>query len=267
MAESPSRLPEPAQVRVDFSATAITAHSATGEAGVVGRPVTINDPARVASISKLVGALAVMRLVDQRRIDLDRDINDYLGYSIRNPAFPDRKITLRHLLAHTSGIRDNIDYLIPLDGKLATVLANPDAWNPIHEPGDYFSYANLNSPVIAATIEAATRERFDRIVAKQVLAPLRLDACFNWGAGCSPQRRSQAVTLLRTNGGQLRSWSLPDRRKWLILQPPGRPADFSSGLVQDRAGADQWRSSAFVEQGLCRNDKDAMAVQWRQRGR
>jgi len=242
MADSPSRLPEPAQVRIDFSATAITAHSATGEAGVVGRPVTINDPARVASISKLVGALAVMRLVDQRRIDLDRDINDYLGYSIRNPAFPDRKITLRHLLAHTSGIRDNIDYLIPLDGKLATVLANPDAWNPTHEPGDYFSYANLNSPVIAATVEAATRERFDRIVAKQVLAPLRLDACFNWGAGCSPQRRSQAVTLLRTNGDLARDAAIQGADPCPVLAA----SDGSCDLGRYRIGEN---GSSFSPQG------------------
>lgn len=241
-AQAPPRLPEPAVVRVDFNASTVTARSASGEAGVVGRPVTVNDPARVASISKLVGALALMRLVDQGRIDLDRDINDYLGYNIRNPAFPDRKITLRHLLAHTSGIRDNIDYLIPLDGKLATVLANPDAWNPNHEPGDYFSYANLNSPVIAATVEAATRERFDRIVAKQVLAPLKLDACFNWGAGCSPKRRSEAVTLLRTNGDLARDAAITGADPCPVLAA----SDGSCDLGRYRIGEN---GSSFSPQG------------------
>ena len=154
----------------------------------------------MASISKLVTAIAVMRLVDEGRIDLDRDVGAYLGFPMRNPAFPDRPVTLRHLLSHTSGIRDTIDYLLPLDGRLEDVLANPSVWHATYEPGDYFSYANLNSPVIAATLEAATRERFDRLVANKVLRPLRLDACFNWGAGCTPGRRAQAVTLLRTNG-------------------------------------------------------------------
>lgn len=193
-------LPEPAQVRVDFSSTSILWRQASGEAGVAGRKVSANDPVRVASISKLVMAIAVMRLVDEGRIDLDRDVGDYLGFVVRNPAFPDRPVTLRQLLSHTSGIRDTIDYLLPLDGSLQTVLANPAVWFPGHEPGDYFSYANLNSPVIAATIEAATHERFDRLVARKVLQPLRVDACFNWGAGCSPTRRAQAVTLLRSNG-------------------------------------------------------------------
>lgn len=193
-------LPEPAQVRVDFSSTAILTKNVKGEAGVAGRPVRADDPVRVASISKLVTAVAVMRLVDEGRVDLDRDISAYLGFPVRNPAFPDRPVTLRHLLSHTSGIRDTIDYLLPLDGSLQDVLANPSVWHPTYEPGDYFSYANLNSPVVAATLEAATRERFDRLMARKVLQPLRLDACFNWGAGCTPGRRAQAVTLLRTNG-------------------------------------------------------------------
>jgi CubicO group peptidase (beta-lactamase class C family) len=166
----------------------------------MGRAVGIDDPVRVASISKLVGALAVMRLVDQGKIDLDRDVSSYLGWSVRNPAFPGKPITMRHLLSHRTGIRDNIDYILPLDGRLDSVLSNPKAWEAKYPPGAYFSYANLNSPLIAATIEGATGERFDKVVAKLVLTPLKIDACFNWGAGCSPGRRAQAVTLLRTNG-------------------------------------------------------------------
>jgi CubicO group peptidase (beta-lactamase class C family) len=199
-ASAQQTLPQPAKVRVDFSSTAILARKTEGEAGVAARKVGADDPVRVASISKLVAALAVMKLVDQGRVKLDRDVGEYLGFMVRNPAFPDQPVTLRQLMSHTSGIRDSIDYLIPLDGKLESVLANPAAWNAQHKPGDYFSYSNLNSPVIAATIEAATGERFDRIVERTVLAPLKLDACFNWGAGCSPKRRSQAVTLLRPNG-------------------------------------------------------------------
>ncbi|WP_374612880.1 serine hydrolase domain-containing protein [Sphingorhabdus sp.] len=235
-------LPEPARVRVDFSSTAILSKQASGEAGVVGRKVAADDPVRVASISKLVTAIAVMRLVDEGRIDLDKDIGDYLGFAVRNPAFPDRPVTLRHLLSHTSGIRDSIDYLLPLDGSLQTVLSNPAVWFPGHEPGDYFSYANLNSPVIAATIEAATRERFDRLVAKKVLAPLRLDACFNWGDGCSPGRRAQAVTLLRTNGDLARDAAISRTDHCPILAA----SDGSCDLIRYRIGKN---GSSFSPQG------------------
>ena len=190
----------PAMVKVDFTSDRIIPEIVTGDAGVAGRAVTIDDPARVASISKLVVAIGVMRLVEQGKLDLDRDVNDYLGWRIRNPAFPDVPITLHALLSHQSGLRDTVDYIVPLDGSLEAVLANPKAWELVHAPGTYFSYANINSPLIAAVMEGATGERFDRLMARLVLTPLRLDACYNWGAGCRDGRRAKAVTLLRPNG-------------------------------------------------------------------
>ncbi|MBP9535909.1 MAG: serine hydrolase, partial [Pseudoxanthomonas sp.] len=85
-----------AQVRVAFDRQAITATAAAGLADVAAaRPVSADDPVRVASISKLVVAIGVMRLVEAGALDLEADVSTALGWELRNPAFPDTAITLR----------------------------------------------------------------------------------------------------------------------------------------------------------------------------
>lgn len=197
----PSCAAMPAQVRVAFDADQITVSSSTGLADRSNkRRVGPDDPVRVASISKLVVAMGVMRLVEARQLDLDRDASAYLGWTLRNPAFPDTAITLRLLLSHTSGLRDDVDYTIPYGGSVRATLADPKAWDNGHPPGGYFKYANLNFPVIASAMEKATGERFDALMARLVFTPLALDACFNWTT-CSDAKVARHVVLYDEKGG------------------------------------------------------------------
>lgn len=190
----------PAEVRVGFDAGGVTSARAAGVADRrSGRRVTADDPVRVASVSKLVVALGVMRLKEAGRIDLDRGVGDYLGWRVRNPAFPERPVTLRQLLSHTSGLKDDVDYAVPLGTRLADVVADPKAWDGTHPPGTFFRYANLGFPVVASVVERVTGERFDRAMRRLVLEPLRLDACFNW-ATCSDAAVTHAVVLYRASG-------------------------------------------------------------------
>ncbi|MBX3560896.1 MAG: beta-lactamase family protein [Sphingomonas sp.] len=184
-----------------FDATGVRRSDAAGLAERRhGRPATASDPVRVASVSKLVVALGVLRLVEQGRIDLDADISGWLGWELRNPAFPERLITLRMLLSHTSGLRDAGEaYVIPLGRTVRAALADPRVFDPDHVPGTYFQYANLNFPVIASALERATGERFDRLIHGLVMEPLGLDACFNWTM-CSDANVARAVTLHRADG-------------------------------------------------------------------
>jgi CubicO group peptidase (beta-lactamase class C family) len=184
-----------ASVIMTFNARGVTSSAATGMADPFAkRIVTVDDPVRVASVSKLVVALGVMRLVDIGRLNLDRDVSDYLGWCLRNPAFPDTPITLRLLLSHQSSLTDNIDYVIPLGGTVQASATDPKAWDHAHPPGTYFRYANLNFPLIASVMEAATNERFDALMMRLVFKPLKLDACFNWTT-CSGAGVARAVVL------------------------------------------------------------------------
>lgn len=191
--------PLPASAGVRFERDRIVARIAEGEADrATHRAVTADHPVRVASISKLAVALAVMRLVERGTLDLDRDVSTYLGWRLRNPAFPDAPVTLRRLLSHTSGVRDAAGYGIALDGDLTARMTEPGAWDAVHGAG-YFAYANLNYPLIAAVMEGATATRFDRIMAGQVFAPLKIAGCFNWST-CAPDAARHAVVLYRAWG-------------------------------------------------------------------
>jgi CubicO group peptidase (beta-lactamase class C family) len=176
----------------------------TGASGLAdrqaGRALTIDDPVRVASISKLIVTLGVMRLVEQGRLSLDEDVSSYLGWQLRNPAFPDRPITLRLLLSHRSSLQDAGEaYVIPLGKTVRGAVAAPEVFDREHPPGTYFRYSNLNFPIIASALELRTGERFDRLIHGLVLAPLGLDACFNWTM-CSDAKVARAVTLYRPDG-------------------------------------------------------------------
>lgn len=185
-----------ARVRVAFDRQGVVASHAEGTADIAnGRKITADDPTRVASISKLVVALGVMRLVEQGKLDLDADVSPLLGWSLRHPAFPDTPITLRLLMSHRSSLTDAAGYYAtPLGGHTKDILENPAAWDVEHAPGTYFRYTNLNFPLVAMIMERATGERFDLLMDRLVLSPLQLDACFNWEA-CNQKSAARAVVL------------------------------------------------------------------------
>ena len=216
-----------------------------------GRLLTADDPVRVASVSKLVVALGVMRLVEAGRLDLDRDVSDYLGWRLRAPAFPATPVTLAQLLGHRAGLTDSVDYALPLGTDLETVLQNPAAWDAARPPGGDFAYANLNFPVVAAVIEAATGDRFDRAMARLVFGPLKLDACFNWTT-CSDTAVARAVVLYGADGSVQRD----DLKGQRPLCPAVPATDGSCDLATYRLGH---HGAGFSPQGGLRISANGLA--------
>ena len=189
------------RVRVAFDRAGETSVRAEGLADTAsGRALTADDPARVASISKLVTAIGVLRLVEAGQLDLDADVSALLGFPLRNPAFPDAPITLRMLLSHTSSLTDAAGYWnVPLGEDIRLITGKPQAWDTQHAPGTFFRYTNLNFPLVAQLMERATGERFDRLMRRLVLFPLGIDAGFNW-SGSSEAALARAVVLYDDKG-------------------------------------------------------------------
>lgn len=201
LVEAADAPPEPARVVVAFDRERITPLIVEGMAErTSGRMVAANDPVRIASISKLIMALAALRLAEEGVVDLDTDVSVYLGWQLRAPGYPDAPVTLAQLLSHRSGLRDRAGYVIALGESLQDKLADPQAWYADAPPGEApFEYANLGSPVVASVLEAASGERYDALLERTVFAPLGITACANW-IGCPPDHPARAVALYRDTG-------------------------------------------------------------------
>ncbi|VXB93192.1 serine hydrolase [Massilia sp. 9I] len=166
-------------------------------------PMDADTMFRIASISKFVTSIGAMKLVEQGVLSLDRDVSDYLGYKLRNPHFPDQPITLRMLLTHTSSLRDEGGFKFEPRASLKEVLlpggrlyGSGAMWSSTHAPGGWFEYVNFNYGLVATVMEAASRERFDRLMRRLVFDPMGLNAGF-YLADFAPARIDDVATLYR----------------------------------------------------------------------
>src|SRR6266478_6066740 len=130
---------------------------------------------RPGSISKLFTATAVMQLVEQGKLDLDRDVNDYLDFPI--PKTYPEPVTLRRLLTHTAGFEETLKNLFVAhesDMKaLRTYLVNQMPQR-IFPPGKIPSYSNYGFSVAGYIVERVSGEKFERYIDNHILKPLRM---------------------------------------------------------------------------------------------
>lgn len=176
------------------------------------RPLTAEHLFRVASISKTLSAVVVMQLVEEGLLELDRDVSHYLGWELRNPSYPDRAITLRHLLAHTSSIRDaGESYIIRYPRELREAFDPTDPHfdhrfqvaEPGRDrgPGVFYEYCNLNFGVIGTVLEKVTGARFDVVMDERFFKPLGLSGGFNV-AGLPEVGQGLLATLYRKRSSE-----------------------------------------------------------------
>jgi len=180
-----------------------------------GQSLPVNDQTRfrVASISKLVVALGAMRLVEQGKLDLEADVGEYLGFALRNPAFPRVPIRVRHLLSHTSSLRDGSCYSLPSPYTLQAFF-HPKGrffeagahFDPTHPPGRYAGYANLNTGVLGTLMECVSGQRFDLWMEQEVLRPLGMGGGFNLGRFTPEQMGNLAVLYRKRTGNPQAPW-------------------------------------------------------------
>lgn len=152
-------------------------------------PATSETIYLLASVSKQVTSAAVMQLHEKGKIDIDKDIDNYLPFSVRNPKFPGQVITPRILLTHRAGLawphgEDPDFYRIYMDdtapglGKwLKNYIIpggsqyNPKIWKDT-KPGEVELYSNIGAALLGFLVESVSGKDFNTYCIENIFLPL-----------------------------------------------------------------------------------------------
>jgi len=208
-------------------------------------PATPDTLYRIASISKMMTTLGLMRLVEDGKAELDADVSAYLGFTLRNPHFPDRAITLRQLLTHRSSLRDEAGYSFPAGTALRDFLLPSGPlhgagamWSSTAGPGDYFTYCNLGWGLIGTLMERLTGERFDRLMTRLLLQPLGIEGAYN-PSELPPRALANLATLYRKRTVDTEVWDAAG--PWIAqvddyaARPPAAPPGLDKYVIGENA--------------------------------
>lgn len=130
---------------------------------------------RPGSIAKLFTATAVMQLVEQGKLDLDRDVNEYLDFAI--PKTYAEPVTLRRILTHTAGFEETLKNLfVPSAREMRPIRDYLIAAMPqrIFPPGTVPSYSNYGLTLAGYIVERTSGEPFEKYVEAHILDPLHM---------------------------------------------------------------------------------------------
>lgn len=141
----------------------------------------------IASISKTITATAILQLWEKGSLQLDVDVNTYLPFSLKHPKFPEKAITIRQLLTHTSGIKDGPGYkkgyacgdpAVSLKDWIESCLAVGGE----HYYADYnfyptgpeatHRYSNVAFGLLGYIVEQVTKQAFHLYVRDNILHPI-----------------------------------------------------------------------------------------------
>jgi CubicO group peptidase (beta-lactamase class C family) len=127
---------------------------------------------RPGSISKLFTWTAVMQLVEQHRIDLDRDINTYLDFKI--PPFEGQPITMRDLMTHTAGFQDSLKDLISADQSTPPLgdFLKQQIPARIFPQGKIPAYSNYGAALAGYIVQRVSGQPFADYIEQHIFAPL-----------------------------------------------------------------------------------------------
>lgn len=133
-------------------------------------PVKRDTLFQIGSISKSFASLVILQLSEQRKIDLNRPVKDYLPWLDLRSRFD--AVTLHHLLTHTAGISSGTEETL---GGTTEAMRLLDA-EVTAPPGTYFHYSNAGYKIVGLVIEKALGMSNGTAIKERILKPLRMNS-------------------------------------------------------------------------------------------
>jgi CubicO group peptidase (beta-lactamase class C family) len=199
-----------------------------GDAVRGSRPMTADTKIRVASVSKVILTMAIMRLCELGQLDIDADIGVYWGAPVRNPNHADIPITMRQIMSHTSSIIV-YDYGFAADGELVRRRFLDGSCFGRSTPGAIgsWNYNNYAFAALGLTVETALDETVNSIADRCLFAPLGIDAAFGGGSISDTGN----IASLYTSGGGVGRSADAQRGTFGSTFPGERGEEFPGGLT------------------------------------
>lgn len=204
----------------------------------------------VASVSKTVTGVAALQACERGLLALDADVNDFLGFDVRNPSFLDEPITTRMLLTHTASIRDCwstlLDVYVPGDPQIGLRrflrgYFQPGGrwWDAVRNfthrpPGARYVYANEGVALAGYLVEAVSGIPLDEWCRTEIFAPLGMDDTGWFLAGLDRSRIARPYAY-RYATGSYHSYGLygyPDYPDGLLRTTPTALGAFLGMVTQ-----------------------------------
>lgn len=158
-------------------------------------PVTLNTCFRIASVTKLVTAVGVVKLCEEQGKDYDMPLEDLMGRRVVSPYYPDEPITLRQVLTHTTGIRPILHY--HPNWEILTPNNN-DVFDSAIRPGTKYVYSNMNGGLLGGVVEGLSGQSLNTYMKESVFGPLGINAAYH--ASLLPDGNDISQRL-KKNGG------------------------------------------------------------------
>ena len=212
-------------------------------------PMTIHRIQNIGSISKTITATAVMQLEELGLLDLDQDVSEYLGITLRNPNHPEVPITTRQLMIHTASLRDGSAYVrhyacgdprMSLDAWIRAFFTPTGAFYNAGEnfqpwaAGSTWEYCNMAFGVLGLIVEKVSGLPFDQYCTRNIFVPLGMSSTSWMIADLDPEQFSHPYSWVEE--GVVRGSSWGDVKLGIITP---------DGPSQDRELSDGYHANCF----------------------